>query len=98
MSATNNGKIFPGPGYAGDRWGIFDSLDKVWIGNEKGPILFTTRNVAVIASAVANERLGKDVDRLVPKEFVEKHVRLKDRITPRLPMFRTIVELKVVHE
>jgi len=40
-------------------WGIFDTEDEVWIGDEHGPRLFTDKDIARVAAQMTDVRLGQ---------------------------------------
>lgn len=50
------------------KFGIFDTIDKTWAYNNRGPILFDRQDVAVLASKSINLEL-KSKSRFFPKEF-----------------------------
>jgi hypothetical protein len=69
-------------------WGIYDTVDKCWIGDEMGPKLFVdtispngkiieAEMLAMIAAQMVDMQLG-NVARCRAKVFNEKEVHLKD--------------------
>lgn len=65
----------PGP------YGLWDTKDKLWIGDGHGPYLYTVLYTARLAATLYNDRFAS-VARIMPKTFKDEEVVLKDRITP----------------
>lgn len=77
-------------------WGLYDTLDKVWLGNETGPVTYlphetkggekiSGRNIARMAATIMNARFGYQY-RLQAKLYEEKSVEHYDNVTPKFSL------------
>lgn len=64
------------------RWGIYDTRDNCWIGDDAGPQVFEDHLLARISAQVMEDMLyGSDLGgRLVAKELNSNALRLKDEV------------------
>ena len=65
-------------------WGIFDTEDEVWIGDERGPRLFTEEDIARVAAQMTDVMLGQKPGRCRAREFGGQPVRLRDEKKTRM--------------
>ena len=65
-------------------WGLYDTKDNVWMGDDEGPRLFSDSLVAQVAAQILDTRLRQEPGRTRPKEFEPRELRLKDEITPKM--------------
>lgn len=64
-------------------WGIFDTQDDLWIGDDNGPRVFEEEFIAKVAAQVVSDQvLGTDlVDRFQAREIEDREWRKRDEIT-----------------
>ena len=77
-----------------DTWGIWDTKDNLWLGDDDGPNLYqnetikglsiTGEKLAIIAAQIASEMLSDDPLRVQPKIYNEEAVRKEDEIIARM--------------
>jgi hypothetical protein len=66
-------------------WGILDTADNCWIGNDSGPLVFTDFAARVAAQVLETQAFGTDLGaRYKSREFVSSGLRLKDHIEVRM--------------
>ena len=67
-------------------WGILDTADNSWIGNDSGPLVFADFAIARVAAQVLEtQAFGTDLGaRYKAREFVSSGLRLKDHIEVRM--------------
>jgi hypothetical protein len=71
------------------KWGIFDTVDQVWVGSNPkgdGPKLYEEheRDLAKVAARMADAMFKTEPGRHREKEFVPQPVRLRDRKKTKL--------------
>lgn len=74
------------------KWGVFDIKDKVWLGDDKGPKLFTDQTIngefitgetlAKMSAQMAATMLGVSPLRIQVRLFNEQSVTRKDEVDP----------------
>ena len=60
-------------------WGIFDTEDRLWLGDDLGPAVFDDEKIAQVAARVADVRLRQKPGRCQAKELPENRRRFKCR-------------------
>lgn len=73
-------------------WGLYDTKDDCWIGNDDGPVTYQEAHMAKLAAQIVNKRFGYS-DRIVHKIY-EKATKLKDRQTPTLSFVEALDQLE----
>jgi hypothetical protein len=65
-----------------DRWGVWDTVDHLWMGGDQGPIVLESRELARVAAQVVEfQVLGTDLGgRFVARELPEGTFRLRDKV------------------
>jgi len=66
------------------KYGLYDSQDKCWMGNQYGPILYTDREMGCAAATVITERFKAKLGRYRCMEFKDKGLVARDEVTPPL--------------
>jgi len=59
-------------------YGLYDTEDSVWMGNEAGPLLYEDLKIAQIAAMVVDGQLGQQMGRTRAQEWVPAEVRMRD--------------------
>jgi hypothetical protein len=59
-------------------WGIFDTEDGVWLGDQKGPASFAEKNIAQVAAQMADVRLRQQPGRCWAKLLPARPMRYRD--------------------
>lgn len=85
-------------------WGLYDSVDRCWIGNEAGPLVYRAREInghlvaasmlARTAATVANERMKWKRRRIVARPFARGAFKKKDEVTPVLSGVEAVARIK----
>lgn len=75
------------------KYGIWDTTDKCWMGNDNGPLIYTEEWKANAAATIINEQFGHSF-RYRKKVFWEDHVRLKDEVKPRLTALQALRKIE----
>lgn len=70
--------------WVGQKWGVLDTKDNLWIGDEKGPDLFSTEVLAKISAQVMGVMAGYEPGRLRERAYPEGPVRLKDSVDTKM--------------
>jgi hypothetical protein len=66
------------------KYGVFDTKDKCWLGNDDGPWRYDDEMLARAAATIANERMGL-IRRFRKMEHPKQVANvLKDEIAPRI--------------
>lgn len=73
--------VIVGVEHPGPKWGLLDTADNLWLGNQKGPLLYTDETIARAAASIAGERLGQAF-RVRAQRFESMTATFKDEITP----------------
>lgn len=61
------------------KWGIYDTTDKCWMGNEKGPLAFT--DTVVNGKAITGELLARMAMTIINEQF-KTSIRFRKRELP----------------
>lgn len=64
-----------------EHWGIYDVQDKCWLGDSKGPLVYSDKLMASAAATIVNEQFGH-LARFRPALYWEKADRRRDEIVP----------------
>lgn len=56
------------------KWGLFDTTDQVWLGDDDGPRAFPAEDLAKVAAMVADVRLAQAAGRTRARELPETTV------------------------
>lgn len=75
-------------------WGIFDTVEKVWIGDESGPRLFEERWLAKVAAQIVDVRIGQEPGTCREKPFTQQPVRLKDTVATQMDSLTALRKLE----
>ncbi len=67
-------------------WGIYDTKDKLWIGDNSGPRLFPEdqHDIAVLAAEIVAVQLGHAITRYRAREFFGWDAHLVDEINTKM--------------
>lgn len=76
------------------RYGLFDTVDKCWMGNEKGPVRYDDWDLARMAALVASEQLGWSHKRIRAAGFVDDKMILVDEVSTLLTPLEAIQRLE----
>lgn len=88
------------------KWGVYDTIENIWIGDEKGPILYdndperpmlTGEFMAKVSCSMVAIRLGHSPTRYRPKEWVEQPVRLKDSVDTKMSTLEALERYEKGH-
>ena|ERR1700675_2775829 len=86
-------------------YGIYDTQDNCWIGDDKGPKLFTREDsakakgmpqqvMARIAAMMAEMQLGYAPGRFQAAEFHAQDLRLKDSVDTKMTPLEALIKLE----
>lgn len=78
-------------------WGIYDTVDGVWLGDESGPKTFDGPDaymLARIAAQLMDERMRQPANRTVAKEYDPGPKRLHDSVTPKMTGLQALRRLE----
>jgi hypothetical protein len=68
-----------------DQWGIWDPVEQIWLGDEKGPRLFDSKMFARVAAELSDVVLGYPRRRCREKPFpIGEALRLKDQVDKKM--------------
>lgn len=76
------------------QYGIFDTKDGLWLGDEDGPVLFEDSQLARVASMVADMRLYNPLGRHQATVWIPAEMHLRDRIAVRTTALAAIRRLE----
>lgn len=79
-------------------WGVYDTVDRVWIGDDGGPKIFMDPALATIAAMVVDEQLGQTPGRTRAREYVQGPLRLRDTVPTRMGTLRALQNLEGSYE
>ena len=65
------------------RWGLLDTQDDVWLGDEYGPRTFEQHDLARMAALVLAECLGWPLNRVRAAEYAEQVTTKRDSVSMR---------------
>jgi hypothetical protein len=86
-------------------YGIYDTQDNCWIGDETGPRVFTREDsakakgmphqvLAKIAAMMAEMQLGYKPGRFVAAEFNAENLRLRDSVETKMTPLEALIKLE----
>lgn len=73
------------------RWGLWDTKDKLWLGNANGPLTYDDRDHARVAATICTERVGYVVR---VKQIEDTPDVLRDIITPEMSSEQAIDKIE----
>jgi hypothetical protein len=77
------------------KFGVFDTVDELWIGDENGPKLFEFEDLAKLAAMIVDKRLKQPLGRSRALPFDEKQsVHYKDTVNTVMDSKQAIEELE----
>ncbi len=67
-------------------YGVYDTQDRVWMGNEKSIALFRDKKIAEVSAALTNVQLGWDPGRCRARAYIAdpKGMVIKDEVLARM--------------
>lgn len=75
----------------GDKWGIFDTKDCLWLGDDIGPKLFDDEMLAKIAAEMADVQLRQNTGRCRARAFIPAgHMSVRDELPVKLEPLRAL--------
>lgn len=75
-------------------WGILDTKDNTWMGNENGPLLYDEEILAKLAARVLETRLRWFAGRIRAKVYPGGPKQLKDKLTPKIDAVTALKRLE----
>lgn len=74
------------------RWGIYDTQENLWIGDDRGPRLFSEEDVelARLAANIYDIQMGNSLGRMVEKVYIEQSLILHDTQEIAIPLHAAI--------
>jgi len=88
------------------KWGVYDTVDNVWIGDDAGPVLYdndpdkpeiTGEFLAKASAQIVDMRLGQPPGRCRAREWVEQSVRLRDTVDTKMSTLTALERLEGGH-
>lgn len=76
------------------KYGVYDTSDDCWMGDEKGPKLFIDRELARMAAAVIDEQTGNAPGTCEARPYVTAAMRLKDEIVAKRTPLQALQRLE----
>jgi hypothetical protein len=77
-----------------NKWGILDTEDNVWIGNDAGPLLYDNQGLAFVAARMSDVQLGYQPGRCRAAEFIPQPVRLRDTVKAKCSPLKALEDLE----
>ena len=65
-------------------WGLLDTQDNVWMGDDDGPKTYTDYMIARVAAQMVDVQLGQHPGRTKAKEYVGGATRLRDEVKTKM--------------
>lgn len=65
-------------------WGLLDTVDRVWMGNDAGPLTYEEEWLARTAAQVVDVRCGYPPGRTRAVEYIEGPKRLRDSVDTKM--------------
>jgi hypothetical protein len=72
------------------RYGLWDTVDRVWLGTDKGPLSYEKKDIAMFAAESIAFRLGIPLDRVKATEYTDQPLVKRDET----PFTRTSEEVE----
>lgn len=73
----------PSPEVVGS-WGLLDTAENVWMGNNDGPRIFTDYMLARLAAQMVDVQLGQEPGRTRASEFAAANLRLRGTVPVKM--------------
>ena len=73
------------------RFGLWDLRDQSWIGDDKGPLIYSVKDAAMIAATILTERMRTPI---VPRQWEDGEPRFKDEVTPKLTALEALERIE----
>jgi hypothetical protein len=74
----------------GETWGLWDTQDKCWLGNDAGPKMFSDFDEAKLAAAVANVQLGWPAGRVRERRLIRPAEIFRDKVEAKMTPLEAI--------
>lgn len=74
------------------RYGVYDRIDKVWMGDKRGPMTFTEQGTGIAAAVLISERMQQS-RRYVCKRILATEYHHRDEVTPPLSFVEALNNL-----
>lgn len=72
------------------QWGVFDTVENIWWGDDSGPKLFPTKIMARVSAQITDVQMGYEPCRTVAKRFRPQPVRLRDSVDPLMSSLKAL--------
>lgn len=72
------------------KWGVYDTRDNVWMGDDSGPKLFNDQLLARCAAQILDMRLRQAPGRTKAREYTTPATQLRDSITPPMTTLQAL--------
>lgn len=72
------------------KYGIYDTVDECWLGDDNGPKLFEDEVVAQVAAQATGVQLGYAPTRIQHKEFIPASLHLRDQVDAKMTMLEAL--------
>jgi hypothetical protein len=59
-------------------WGLLDTVDGVWMGNDDGPLVYEVEDIARVAAEMCDAMCGWPIGRARARPYEPSHKRLRD--------------------
>jgi hypothetical protein len=76
-------------------WGLYDTKDGVWMGNDAGPKTFSDLILARVAAQMIDMQLGQESGRTRAKEYKPGAKRLRDKVDTRMSSVEALRAIEV---
>ena len=78
----------------GETWGLWDTQDKCWLGDDNGPKRQPTRELAQISAAVANVQLGWPAGRARARRLLGPAEIFRDKLDVKMGPLEAVERLE----
>lgn len=75
-------------------YGLLDTKTNSWLGDEKGPTLYSDKKMAQIAARILDVRLSWPAGTIRAREYKQKSMILKDIVVPTLSAEKALDDLE----
>jgi hypothetical protein len=76
------------------KYGVFDTVDQLWMGDESGPKLFDDEKIAMVAAQIVDVRLGHPPGRHQACLWLPAAITLRDTVPTRLDALEALTLLE----
>jgi hypothetical protein len=76
------------------KFGILDTVDDLWMGDDNGPKLFDEEDLAKIAARIVDVRMGHPPGRYRALEFTQTEVRRRDAVDTKMDTLEALTLLE----